>query len=114
MALECATATCDNFVCAYCLLGGSRVAIHDHIGHGHCPVRNQMFPGLANGDTFHQRGTTQEEFAVARKIRIVDELHTFFLELQPSQRALLAQRIRRDVEDNGVDFSLVHNMDEQL
>ena len=72
-----------------------------------------MFPGLANGDTFHQGPSTEEEHAVARKIRIVDELHTFFLELQPSQRVLLAQRIRKDLEDNGVDFSLVHNMDEQ-
>jgi hypothetical protein len=112
MAIHCPTCG-DSYVCAYCLMVGSEEAVHYHIGHGHCPVRNQMFPGLANGDTFHQGPSTEEEHAVARKIRIVDELHTFFLELQPSQRVLLAQRIRKYLEDNGVDFSLVHNMDEQ-
>lgn len=110
MALHC---PCGSYVCAYCLMVGTEEIVHEHIGSNSCPVRLQMFPEAANGDTFHQGPTPKREFAIGRRIRIVDELHTYFRGLQPAQRALLAQRIRRDVEDNGVDFSLVYDTDEQ-
>ena len=109
-ALSC---VCGSYVCAYCLVGGTEEAIHGHIASGDCPVRRQMFPDAAY-DPFHQGRSKDEEFAVARRIRIVDELHTHFQGLTASHCTLLAQRIRRDVEENGIDFSLVFDLDRQL
>ena len=48
-----------------------------------------------------------EEFATAKKIRIVEELHHLFERLEPRERVMLAHRIRRDVAENGIDFSLM-------
>lgn len=109
-ALEC---PCGRHVCGYCLRVGTHEEVHHHIGSNDCPVRRQMFPN-ANFDFYHQGRSAQEDFAVARKIRIVDDLHALFEKLPASQRELLARRIRKDVEDNGIDFSLVHDVDEQL
>ena len=108
-ALEC---PCGRHVCAYCLMVGSHEEVHHHIGSNECPVRRQMFPQAAF-DFYHQGRSAQEDFAVARKIRIVDDLHALFQKLPASQRMLLAQRISKDVEDNGIDFSLIQE-DEQL
>lgn len=113
MAINCPTCG-DSYVCGYCLMTGSREAIHHHIGHGECPIRNQMFPAaVSNGDTFHQGPSAQEEFRMARKIRIVEELHVLFQSLDANRRRLLGERIRLDIEQNGIDFSLVYN-EEQL
>ena len=110
-ALEC---PCGRHVCAYCLMLGSHEEVHLHIGSNECPVRRQMFPN-ANFDFFHQGGGgAREEFMVARRIRIVDDLHSLFQRLPIAQRRLLAERIRKDVEDNHIDFGLVHDVDEQL
>ena len=110
-ALSC---VCGSYVCAYCLVGGTEEAIHGHIASNACDVRRQMHPDAANGDPFHQGRSKDEEFAVARRIRIVDDLHTHFQGLTASHRILLAQRIRRDVSENGIDFSLVFDLDVQL
>ena len=64
-------------------------------------------------DFYHQGRSAQEDSAIARKIRIVDDLHALFQKLQASQRRLLAQRIRKDVEDIGIEFSLIQE-DEHL
>ena len=50
---------------------------------------------------------------MARKIRIVEELHVLFQSLDANRRRLLGERIRLDIEQNGIDFSLVYN-EEQL
>ena len=71
-----------------------------------------MFP-QATFDFYHQGRSAQEDFAVARKIRIEDDLHALFQKLPAFQRMLLAQRIRKDVEDNGIGFSIIQE-DERL
>ena len=48
-----------------------------------------MFPQAAF-DFYHQGRSAQEDFAVAQKIRIVDDLHALFEKLPASQRELLA------------------------
>ena len=88
--------------------------IHRHIASNQCPVRCQMHPDAANGDPFHQGRSKDEEFAVARRIRIVNDLHMHFQRLDAGHRTLLAQRIRRDVEENGIDFSFMFDQDEQM
>ena len=61
----------------------------------------------AREDTFHQGRSKDEEFATARKLRITADLHQLFEGLGSRVRTLLAQRIRSDVLENGVDLALV-------
>ena len=105
------TCDCQASICGYCLQSGSSFEIHRHIASNECDVRRQMFPD-ADDDTFHQGASKDEEFAMARRIRITNEMHEFFQALRPQERALLARRIRRDVEENGIAFELVSPTDE--
>ena len=66
----------------------------------------------AEQDTFHQGPSKEVEFGTARKLRISAELHQLFEGLGSKERMLLAQRIRRDVEENGVDVGFVAPADE--
>ena len=61
----------------------------------------------AEQDTFHQGPSKEVEFGTARRIRISAELHQLFEGLGSRERTLLAQRIRLDVLENGVDLALV-------
>ena len=61
----------------------------------------------AGQDTFHQGRSKDEEFSTARRLRISAELHQLFEGLGSRERTLLANRIRRDVFENGVDLALV-------
>ena len=108
MALAC---PCGRHVCAYCLMLGTHDEIHLHIGTNTCAVRRQMFP-QARFDFFHQGQSPHEEFAVSRKIRIVEEMHALFMRIPEAQRTPLARRLQRDVEDNGVDIAMVCDLDE--
>ena len=78
-----------------------------HIASNACPIRRTMHPDAAH-DTFHQGRSKAEEFDMARRIRIQAELVELFEGLSSSgERKLLANRIRRDVFENGVDLALV-------
>ena len=110
MALEC---PCGRYVCAYCLMLGTHEEVHLHIATNTCSVRRQMFPD-ARFDFYHQGGSPDEDFKVARRIRIVDEIHAQFLRIPEAQRTPLARRLQRDLADNKVDVAMVWDFDEQL
>ena len=66
-----------------------------------------MFPE-ARPETWQQGRSKDEEFDMARRIRIQAELVELFEGLSSAgERKLLANRIRRDVLENGVDLALV-------
>ena len=94
-------------ICGYCLETGTRAQIDFHVASNACPIRRTMHPD-AEQDTFHQGRSKEEEFSMARKLRISAEIADFFEGLSSSrERTLLANRIRRDVLENGVDLALV-------
>jgi hypothetical protein len=98
---------CPRNICGYCLETGTREQIDFHIASNACPIRRSMFPD-AQPETWHQGRSKSEEFNTARRIRIQAELTELIAGLSSSrERTLLANRIRRDVFENGVDLALV-------
>ena len=96
---------CPRNICGYCLETGTKAQIDFHIASNACPIRRTMHPD-AEQDTFHQGRSKAEDFDIARRIRIQAELAELFEGLAPRERTLLAQRVRLDVLQNGVDLAL--------
>ena len=63
-------------------------------------MRKQIVPDNWT-DTFHFLRSKDEEFQLARRLRISDEMAEFFEKLSPAMKSQLMARIRRDLEDNG-------------